>query len=108
MNKTEAIAIFIREAICFGETDSIPVKKAISILGFKAVEYISKSTSSQMFKPYYNMYSIPNVGNFTYITLEGFLAGVTYNNCLQLQVEKDTKAGEGKIINFLDRKEKLA
>ena len=28
MNKTEATAIFIREAMCFGETDGIPVKKS--------------------------------------------------------------------------------
>lgn len=27
MNKTEAITIFIREAICFSETDGIPIKK---------------------------------------------------------------------------------
>lgn len=88
MNKTQALELFEREAVLFGEVEGIPEARATALLGAEAVQFAHRmdaTNRSYLFNGY-------GIGNYTamYITLQGFYIAVTYNNVASIE-----KAAEG-------------
>jgi len=79
LNKKQALELFEREAVCFGNEDGVPLFRVRKLFGEKAADFASRSKG-------FNAYGIGEENDsFPYVRLSGFLCAVTYANVIEAQ-----------------------
>ena len=78
LNSEQAKAMFAREAILIGDSDAVLYDRAAQVLGEKAAEF-AKDFGCKPGK-YASMYGLGGDRQFRFLTLQGFMAAVTYAN----------------------------
>lgn len=74
MNLKQATELFDREAILIGSDNAIPLNRVAEILSDKAADFARRLSKG------WNVYSIGNNINLSYLYLSGFYVAVTYAN----------------------------
>ena len=86
LNEAQAMDIFTRYAVFIGDRDVLPLSRAFDLLGSDALEYIGGKHTLK--RPLYGSYGVGKDGLIWYLTREGYLLAVTYNNIVQVQEER--------------------
>lgn len=79
INKEQAYELFRCESVLFGSHDGVPNYRVAKLFGADAVEF-----AVRLYPDSSNGYGIGDY-TLTYITLQGFLAAVSFNNIRQIR-----------------------
>lgn len=95
LNLYQASEVFRRNAIAFGTKDGMVLSKALKILGEDAVRYVCENPieeSGYRRTVYVSSYGIGEKYDCcNYLTFDGFMKAVTYNNIIEVTQGADYK-----------------
>ena len=94
LNRVQAMDIFTRNAVLIGDRDVLPMDRALELLGYSAMSYIADRHTIE--RPLYGRYDAGG-GCIQYLTREGYMLAVTYNNIMQVQ---DKRQRGGKVVHM--------
>lgn len=117
LNLSQASELFHRNAIAFGTHDGVVLEKALALLGEDAVRFVCDNPVVELGHKRFVYVNCCCLGagkpDCNYLTLEGFLKGVTYNNVMTVNGEnakftnvkrgnsnKKSRGRSGKVIPF--------
>lgn len=114
LNLEQARALFRQHAILFGATDGVALGKAMELLGDEAARFVCDHPVEDGYRRivYANCFCLGDgKPKCAYLTLEGFLRGVSYNNVMGAIDERErrhknqkSRGRNGIVIPFDARK----
>lgn len=87
LSKSQADALFQREAVLIGNRDVVPESRLADLLGAEAVKHTKRLPGASA--ALWNAYGIGGA-SVSYFTYRGFLEAVTYSNLRQLLAGGDS------------------